>query len=80
VQGITEHVPRCPLSVGSSGCHSWGTLPVALRHQLPTSLSRLHEGHPERCVRTHKMIVGSPPLEVDQELWGLLSSGPGATC
>jgi hypothetical protein len=26
------------------------------------------------------MIVGSPPLQVGQELWGLLCCGPGVTC
>ncbi len=27
----------------------------------------------------YEMIVGSPPLEMSQQLWGLLSGGPGAT-
>src|SRR5579864_1727666 len=30
-------------------------------------------------MRTYKMIVGSPPFQVGQELWGLLGRGPGAT-
>ncbi|SRR5258708_7776733 len=29
---------------------------------------------------THKMIVSSPPLEMGQELWGLLGRGPSAAC
>src|SRR5258708_1623570 len=29
---------------------------------------------------THIMIVSSPPFQMDQELWGLLGRGPGATC
>ena len=29
---------------------------------------------------THEMIVSSSPLEMDQELWGLLGRGPGAAC
>jgi hypothetical protein len=29
---------------------------------------------------SHKMIVGSPPVRVGQEVWGLLSGGSGATC
>ena len=28
----------------------------------------------------HKMIVGSPPFQTGQELWGLLGGGPGAAC
>src|SRR5216683_4808433 len=28
----------------------------------------------------YKMIVGAPPLEMSQELWGLLGRGPGSTC
>jgi hypothetical protein len=31
-------------------------------------------------VKTHKVIIGSPPLEMGQKLWSLLRSGPGATC
>jgi hypothetical protein len=30
-------------------------------------------------MRTHEMIVRSPPLEMGQEMWGLLSRSPGAT-
>ena len=26
------------------------------------------------------MIISSPPFQVNQELWGLLGCGPGATC
>src|SRR6266566_1675742 len=29
---------------------------------------------------THKMIVSSPPFQMGQKLWGLLSRGPSATC
>ena len=45
-QGIRQHFRHCPPSVGSSRCHSWGTLPVTLRYQFATSLSWLHERHP----------------------------------
>src|SRR5260221_7571731 len=31
------------------------------------SLSRLHERYSERCVRTHKVIVGAPPLQMRSE-------------
>src|SRR5205085_4914270 len=33
----------------------------------------------QRFVRTHKMIVSSPPFYVSQQMWGLLDCGPGAT-
>ena len=29
---------------------------------------------------THKMIVSAPPLQMSQEVWGLLGGGPGTTC
>src|SRR5215467_5550732 len=31
-------------------------------------------------MRTHKMIVGSPPLEMSQQLWRLLGRSPSAAC
>jgi len=55
-------------------------MPVTLRYQFAPSLSRLHEHNPERYVGTHKMILGSPPFQVNQKGWGLLSGGPGAAC
>jgi hypothetical protein len=72
-QRTTEHFLHCPLSVGSSRCHRWNTLEVSLRQTFATSFSRLHERHPERCMGEHKMRVSSPPLQVGQELWGLLA-------
>ncbi len=48
-QGITQHFPCCPSSVCSPSCHRWSSLPIALRHQLATSRSRLHELHSEGC-------------------------------
>ena len=44
-QGRTEHFPSCPSLVGSSRCHCRATVPVALRSQLATSRSWLHERH-----------------------------------
>ncbi len=29
---------------------------------------------------SHKMIVSSPPLQMGQQVWGLLGCGPRATC
>src|SRR5260221_2067341 len=42
-QGIGQHFPHCPPSSSSPRCHRWGSLPIALCHQLATSLSQLHE-------------------------------------
>jgi hypothetical protein len=42
-QGRTEHFPCGPSSGGSPYCHGWGTLAIALGHQVATSLARLHE-------------------------------------
>ena len=64
---------------GAAGCHRRGPLEVSLRCQVATSLSWLHELHPKRCVRTHNMIVRSPPLQMAQQLWRLLGRGPGTT-
>src|SRR5260370_13995157 len=75
-QRITEHIPRCPSSVGSPRSHGWGTLPVALRQQLATSLSWLHARHSERRIGTHQMIISSPPFQMSQELWSLLGCRP----
>jgi hypothetical protein len=76
---MAQHFPHGPPSVGSSRCHGWSPLAVALRRQLAPSLSWLHEGYPEGSVWTHKMIVSPPPLQVGKELWGGLRGGPGAT-
>jgi hypothetical protein len=67
-QGAREHLACRPSSMCSAGCHRRSSLPVALRHQLAPSFSRLHERYPQRFVRTHKMIVGAPPFYVSQEL------------
>ncbi len=74
---MAQHFPRSPSSSGSSRSHRWCPLPVTLRRQLATSFSRLHERHPERCVGTHNMIIGAPPFQVGQQVWGLLGRGPG---
>jgi len=52
-------------------------VPIPLCQKLASSFSRLYEPHPQGAVRTYKVIVGAPPLQMGQQLWGLLSSGPG---
>jgi hypothetical protein len=52
-------------------------VPVALRQTIAPSLAWLHEPHPQRLVRTHKMVVRAPPLQMSQQVRGLLRSGPG---
>ena len=78
-QGAQEHLACCPSSRGSPSCYGWSSLPVALRQTVATSLSWLHEGYPQRGMGTHKMVVRAPPLEVGQQLWGLLGRGPRTT-
>jgi hypothetical protein len=58
----------------------WSPLPVAVRQTFASSFSRLHEGYPQRFVRTDTMIIRSPPFQVSQQLWRLLSRSPGAAC
>jgi hypothetical protein len=65
--------------MGSAGSHRRCTVPRALCQTVAPSCSRLRELHPQRFVRTHKMIVSSPPLQMDQQLWRLLGRGPGTT-
>ena len=55
-------------------------MPVALRQKIATSLSWLHERHSKGFVRAHKVIVRPPPLEMSQQVWGLLCGGPGTSC
>ena len=55
-----------------------GTLPVALRDQLATSHLGVHERYSEGFVWTDKMIVRSPPFQVDGEVRSLLDCGPGS--
>ncbi len=76
-QGAREHLACRPSSVRFSCCHRRRPLPVALCHQLAPSLARLYEPHPQRGMGAYKMIVGAPPLQMSQELWSLLGSGPG---
>ena len=79
-QRMAQHFPRCPAPVGSSRCHSWSTLLVALCQKFATSFSWLHERHPSRCMRPHNMRGSSPPFQMRQQLWGWLRRGPRATC
>jgi hypothetical protein len=52
-------------------------VPIALRQQSAPSLSWLHERHAQGVVRTDKMGVRAPPLQMGQQLWGLLRRRPG---
>ena len=79
-QGAREHFPCCPPLVRFPSCHRRRTLPIALRQTLATSFARFCKGHSQRLVRTYKVIVGTSPFQISQELWGLLSRGPGAAC
>src|SRR5215470_14124399 len=63
-----------------AGCLSFRPLTVALRQTFASSFARLHEYYPQGFVRTDKMVVGSPPLQIGQELWRLLRGGPGPAC
>jgi hypothetical protein len=76
-EGMAQHFPRRPLSGGSAGCHGWSPLEVSLSHHLAPSFSRLRQCHAQRCMRAYEMIVGSPPLQMGQQVWRLLRSGPG---
>jgi hypothetical protein len=78
-QRIPEHFSRRPSSGGSSCGHRWRPLSVPLRHPSTPSYSRLPKCFSERSMRTHKMIVCSPPLKLRQQVWGLLGGGPRAT-
>jgi len=64
--------------MGSAGCHRRSTLSVALRQTFATLLSWLQERYSECFVGTHKMIVGAPPLQMGEQVRGLLSRGPGS--
>ena len=79
-QGTREHLACRPSSVRSSRRHGWRPLPIALREQSAPSLSWLHERYPQRFMRTDKMIIGSPPLQMGEQGWGLLCRRPGAAC
>src|SRR5262249_2660546 len=67
-QGAREDLARRPFSMGSAGCHGWCPLPIALRQKLASSCVWLHEWHSQRGMRPHKVIVGSPSLEVGEQV------------
>ena len=75
----TENFPCCAPSGRFARCHGWSALPLALRQQVATSLPRLHKCHAQCLVRTHKVILGSPPLEVSEQVWRQLCRRPRAT-
>lgn len=50
-QGVREHLPSCPSSMGSAGCLSFRPVPITLRHQLAPALMRLQERYPQREVQ-----------------------------
>ena len=79
-QGAREHLARRPSSMCCPSCHGRGSLPVALRHQFAPPPWRLRECHSQCVVRTHKVVIGSPPFQVCKQMWGLLSRRPGAAC
>ena len=66
--------------MGSAGGHGRRPLSVTLRKKLAPSFSRLHEPDPQRLVRTHKMIIRAPPLEMGQQMWRLLCCSPCSAC
>jgi hypothetical protein len=66
-QGAREHLACRPSSIGPVGSQSFRSLPIALRHPLATSCSRLHERHSKGVVRAHKVRVGAPPLQMGQQ-------------
>jgi hypothetical protein len=65
--------------MGSPRSHRGSALPVALRHSFAPAFARLHEPHPQPFVRAHKVIIGAPPFQMGEQLWGLLSRGPGTS-
>src|SRR6266516_4695617 len=76
-QRAREDLARRPSSMGPVSCHGWGPLPIALRQTVAPSFSRLHEPHPQRGMGADKMIIRAPPLQMGEQVWGLLRSGPG---
>lgn len=70
--------PREPSIVCcSAGGHGWSPLPKALHRPFATSLLC---SHAQCLVRTHKMVIGPPPLQVGKQVWRLLRCRPGAPC
>ncbi|OLB54702.1 MAG: hypothetical protein AUI01_09170 [Ktedonobacter sp. 13_2_20CM_2_56_8] len=65
--------------MGSAGGQSFRPLTVALRQTVASSFTRLHEPHSQCFVRTDKMVIRPPPLQVSQQVGSPLRRGPGAT-
>src|SRR5260370_42565725 len=56
-QWAREHLTSRPSSVGSSRCHSWRPLSIALRQAFAPSFSWLYECHEQCAVGAYKMMV-----------------------
>jgi hypothetical protein len=67
-QGTREHLARPPSSAGSAGGHGWRPLSIALREQSAPSFARLHEPHPQGCMGTDKIGVGTPPFQIGEQV------------
>ncbi len=65
-QGASEHLAGRPSSRGSADCHRRSPVSIALGHQLAPSFSRLRQCHSQCCMRAYEMVVGAPPLQMDQ--------------
>ena len=79
-QGITEHFPHCPPSVGSPRCYrlqsAAGSVVLPACHRVLVAA----RGLPAACIGTHTMRVGSPPFQLGQQLWSGPRRGPCSAC
>ncbi len=70
-QRVTEHLACGPPSARSPSCHCWRPLSIPRPHWGTHSLSCLNQGHAQRGMRTHKMIIGLPSMQMSRAQWGV---------
>src|SRR5262245_15506825 len=59
-----QQIMNRPPATRDSGCHCRGSLAVALRLALSTTVDRVGQRLPERLMWTHEVIIGAPPLQM----------------
>ena len=71
-----EQVAHRPPPTRQSRCHRRCPLSILAWPAPSTAVERLDEGHTQGGMRPHKVVVATPPLEMNHQCWGCLRRRP----
>jgi len=73
-----QQIMNRPPTIRHAGRHRRGSLAVALWLALSTTVDRVVQRLLERFMWPREVILGPPPLQMEQQLWSRLHRRPGA--